>query len=90
MQDAGRIPEKTDAQIFETLMKIRQRDAAIYNPEAKFYESDAGETEDDGSGEDGAEHERKRKKKLKALKLKDVIHQQVGVLHVACAVAGYS
>lgn len=46
------ISHKTQAQIFETLLKIRAKDASIYQPEAKFYSSsseDEGE-EDQGGG----------------------------------------
>jgi protein KRI1 len=43
--DDGEIDEKTQAQIFETLMKIRSRDQSIYDKEAKFYSSESEEEE---------------------------------------------
>lgn len=48
------ISQKTQAQIFETLLKIRAKDDSIYQPEAKFYSSsdeDEGEERGDGAGE---------------------------------------
>ena len=45
--DEGSIPEKTQAQIFETLLRIRQRDQSIYDNKAKFYSS--SDNEDEGA-----------------------------------------
>jgi protein KRI1 len=70
-EDDGYIPDKTEAQIFETLMKIRRKDKSIYDKEAKFYSSD------DGEGEDGEEGGRKKKtKKEKPMYLKDVVYKE--------------
>lgn len=68
--DNPRIPAKVDANIFETLMKIRNKDESIYNKEAKFFSSD---------DEDGAPNKDKATtvtKKDKPMYLKDVIYQQ--------------
>lgn len=43
--DAGVIDAKTQAQIFETILKIRRRDQSIYDAQAKFYSSSDGEDE---------------------------------------------
>lgn len=54
--DVGEIDEKTQAQIFETLMKIRSRDASIYDKEAKFYSSASEEEEEEEEGGPAGEH----------------------------------
>ncbi|KAG7672609.1 hypothetical protein Ndes2526B_g08865 [Nannochloris sp. 'desiccata'] len=66
-EDDGYIPDKTEAQIFETLMKIRKKDKSIYDKEAKFYSSD------DGEGEGGM---KKKVKKEKPMYLKDVVYKE--------------
>jgi hypothetical protein len=54
-QDDGYIPPKTEAQLLETLLKIRAKDQSIYAPDAKFYSSGEEEEEEEGGGErDGA------------------------------------
>lgn len=50
-EDDGYIPPKKEAQILDTLAKIRARDASIYQPDAKFYSSSEGE-EEEGGGEE--------------------------------------
>lgn len=49
--DEGLIDERTQAQIFETLLKIRRRDQSIYDAQAKFYSSDS---EEEGDEEEAA------------------------------------
>jgi protein KRI1 len=58
----GKLPAKTDIQIFETLAMIKKKDPAIYQSEVKFYD-DEEEEEDAGIVEE---------KKKKPLYLKDV------------------
>jgi protein KRI1 len=73
-EDDGYIPDKTEAQIFETLMKIRRKDKSIYDKEAKFYSSDDGEDDnEDGEGEGG---KKKKVKKEKPMYLKDVVYKE--------------
>jgi len=80
--DNPRIPAKVDAKIFETLMKIRNKDESIYNKEAKFFSSDDEEDDDDDDDEDGAPTNNQAAaaaaavKKDKPMYLKDVIYQQ--------------
>ncbi|PSC75398.1 KRI1-like protein [Micractinium conductrix] len=62
------LSKKTQAQIFETMMKIRARDPAIYKPDTKFYSSS------DDEGEDGGP--KKAARKEKPMYLKDVMYQQ--------------
>jgi len=71
----GLLPGRTDAQIFETLARIKKRDPSIYVSEAKFYDE---EEEEDGREEgDGVEPATKEKKKKKPLYLKDVVARQL-------------
>jgi protein KRI1 len=71
----GLLPVRTDAQIFETLARIKKRDPSIYVSEAKFYDE---EEEEDGREEgDGVEAAIKEKKKKKPLYLKDVVARQL-------------
>jgi protein KRI1 len=73
--DNPRIPAKVDAKIFETLMKIRNKDESIYNKEAKFFSSDDEDEDDDN--EDGAPNKAATAaKKDKPMYLKDIIYQQ--------------
>jgi hypothetical protein len=61
--DEGLIDERTQAQIFETLLKIRRRDQSIYDAQAKFYSSDSEEDEEEAAaaaGEGGAAGEADR------------------------------
>ncbi|KAL4428120.1 hypothetical protein ABPG75_002209 [Micractinium tetrahymenae] len=64
------ISQKTQAQIFETLLKIRDKDASIYQPETKFYSSEEEAEEGEGA-EDGA-----GSKKERPMYLKDIVYQQ--------------
>ncbi|KAL4445294.1 hypothetical protein ABPG77_011119 [Micractinium sp. CCAP 211/92] len=66
------ISQKTQAQIFETLLKIRAKDASIYQPETKFYSSSSSEDEDEGEQAGrGAGAKRER-----PMYLKDIVYQQ--------------
>ena len=51
--DDGVLPDKTDAQILETLIKIRQRDQSIYDTQAKFYSSSSEGEEEEEDDEGG-------------------------------------
>jgi protein KRI1 len=75
-QDDGYIPEDTERRIFETLLRIRRKDPAIYDSSVAFFPEEA-------EGEDGQEKE-KGPKDQKPLYLKDVLARQVGALCV-CA-----
>lgn len=81
-QDDGDIPEETERRILETLLRIRRKDPAIYDPSVAFFpEADGadggagpqgeGEAQEDG-GPDGKKHKRKEKKVF----LKDVLARQ--------------
>lgn len=59
----GKLPAKTDVQIFETLAMIKKKDPVIYKPEAKFYDDEEDEEEDGEAVET---------KKKKPVYLKDV------------------
>jgi len=61
----GKLPAKTDFQIFETLAKIKKKDPVIYKPEAKFYDDEEVEEEEE-------EENAVDTKKKKPLYLKDV------------------
>ena len=64
-EDLGLISDKKEAQILEVLQKIRAKDPAVFDPEAKFFsESD--------SDEEGAEPARKEK----PMHLRDLIYKQ--------------
>lgn len=71
-EDEGIIPDKTEAQIFETLMKIKQRDKSIYDKEAKFYSSEEEESDEEEDGEEKP----KKKQKEKPMYLKDVVYKE--------------
>lgn len=43
----GKLPAKTDFQIFETLARIKKKDPTIYQPEVKFYDDEDEEDEED-------------------------------------------
>lgn len=64
----GWLPAKTDAQIFETLAKIKKKDPVIYSAEATFYDDD---------GEEEEEEEGLRVEKKKPMYLKDVVARQL-------------
>jgi protein KRI1 len=79
-QDDGVIPDKTEAQIFETLVKIRNKDPAVYDKDAKFYSDDeeeaGGEGAGAGEGADGAAEAKPSNKRERPMFLKDVVYQQ--------------
>eukprot|EP00198_Chlamydomonas_reinhardtii_P001016 XP_001690351.1 predicted protein [Chlamydomonas reinhardtii] len=70
-EDEGEIPEETEAKIFETMLRIRQKDPAIYQKDVKFFddEEEGGEEVEEGAG--GAKQ--KKAKKEKPMYLKDMI-----------------
>ncbi|WPT16271.1 Protein kri1 [Picochlorum sp. SENEW3] len=63
-EDDGVIPQKTEKQILETILKIRNKDTSIYDPNAKFY------------SEDEEEEVRDAKRKEKPVYLKDVVYKE--------------
>ena len=65
-EDDGVIPQKTEKQILETILKIRNKDTSIYDPNAKFY----SEEEDEDEEEKGAT------RKEKPVYLKDVVYKE--------------
>ncbi len=69
-EEDGYVSQKTERQILETILKIRNKDSSIYDPGARFYsedeEGDAGP--DSGSG--------RGKKRDKPVYLKDVMYQE--------------
>jgi len=81
-QDDGYIPEDTERRIFETLLRIKRKDPAIYDSSVAFFpaaaEGEGGDEEEDG--------EAARPRAQKPVYLKDVLARQVGV-HWACAAA---
>lgn len=64
----GLLPEETEAQIFETLNRIRQKDPSIYQKDVAFFKEGGG-----GGGGVGKSGE----KKQKAVYLKDVVARQL-------------
>ena len=66
--DDGNISEKKEKQILETILKIRNKDTSIYDPNAKFYSSDDDEEEED----EGV----LKVKKEKPVYLKDVVYKE--------------
>ena len=72
LQDDGHIPNTVEKQIFETLVKIRQRDSSIYDSNTHFFKEPADPDSLDGTGS-----EVQSKKASKPMRLKDVIAQQV-------------
>lgn len=79
-QDEGEIPEETEAKIFETMLRIRQKDPAIYQKDVKFFddEEEGGEEVEEGAG--GAKQ--KKAKKEKPMYLKDMIAKHVRMVVV--------
>lgn len=65
--DDGFISNKTEAQILETLVKIRRKDKSIYDEKTKFYSSEDDDDDDDI---------KKRGKKDKPMYLKDVLYKE--------------
>lgn len=79
-QDDGFIAEDTEAQILETLKKLRRKDPEIYDPSKRFFvavDDAEGDEEDDEQEEDEGKKPTKSKKD-KPMLLKDVLYQQVG------------
>jgi hypothetical protein len=71
-QDLGEIPEETEVAILETMLRIRKKDPAIYQPDFYFFGK--------GDEEEGSEEKVKGEsvsKKAKPLYLKDVLARQV-------------
>lgn len=68
-QDDGHIPNTVEKQIFDTLVKIRQRDSSIYDANKHFF-ADSADADKPGAAPQG-------KKPSKPMMLKDVIAQQV-------------
>ena len=71
-QDDGYIPNMVEKQIFETMVKIRERDSSIYDSNKHFFKESA-EPEQSLLNEAGTQ----AKKASKPMRLKDVIAQQV-------------
>lgn len=69
-EEDGYVSQKTERQILETILKIRNKDASIYDPGVSFYSEDeeGGTGPEDGSGP--------RKKRDKPVYLKDVMFQE--------------
>jgi protein KRI1 len=63
----GLLPRETEAQIFETLKRIRQKDPSIYQKDVTFFKE----------GEEGGTSIEKGQKKQKAVYLKDVMARQL-------------
>ena len=72
LQDDGYIPNAVEKQIFETMLKIRNRDSSIYDSHKQFF---ADASDDDQSRQDSKAT--KKSKASKPMLLKDVIAQQV-------------
>ena len=66
-EDDGMISQKKEKQILETILKIRNKDSSIYDPNVTFYSSD-DDGDDDGEG--------RVEKKDKPVYLKDVVYKQ--------------
>ena len=81
-EDDGYIPDRKQAQIFETLLKIRAKDPSVYDADAKFYSSsseDEDEEGGDGDGDEGGEGKKAAAaaaKKERPMYLKDLHYQQ--------------
>lgn len=73
VQDDGHIPNTVEKQIFETLVKIRQRDHSIYDSNKHFFTESADAVA--GAAKQG-------KKASKPMMLKDVIAQQVYITDI--------
>lgn len=69
IQDDGHIPNTVEKQIFDTLVKIRQRDSSIYDANKHFF-VDSADTDKPAAAPQA-------KKPSKPMMLKDVIAQQV-------------
>ena len=80
LQDDGYIPNAVEKQIFETMLKIRNRDSSIYDSKKAFF---ADASDDDQPRQDGKAT--MKSKASKPMLLKDVIAQQV-IQDVPCQV----
>lgn len=69
VQDEGEVPVEVEHKIFETLLKIRNRDSSIYDSKVQFFE----EPSSSGAGEDG---QAPVQKSQKPMHLKDVLARQ--------------
>ena len=74
-EDDGFISPKTEAQILNTLLKIRNRDESIYDKETKFYSSE----EEEGEDQDGGKNSKPSSQK--PLYLKDMVYREA--MHTA-------
>ncbi len=80
VQDDGYIPEDTERRIFETLLRIKRKDPAIYDSSVAFFpEPDEEAGKEEGEGGDGVG----KAKGEKPLYLKDVLARQVRCLAAA-------
>ncbi len=70
-QDEGEIPEEVEAKIFDTLLRIRSQDPAIYQKDVKFFQEEEEGDDAEGGGAAG------KSKKAKPIYLKDMIAKQV-------------
>lgn len=69
-EEDGFVSQKTERQILETILKIRSKDASIYDPGASFYsEDEEGAAAPDSEPDQG-------KKRDKPVYLKDVMYQE--------------
>ncbi|KAL1533644.1 protein KRI1 [Salvia divinorum] len=64
--------KKTDAKFFDALIKVKNQDPILREPDAKLFDSDS---EDDDEGEDTSN--KKKEKKGKPMYLKDVVSKQL-------------
>ena len=76
-QDDGHIPNTIEKQIFETMVKIRERDSSIYDSNKHFFAESA---DPDKPGYTGPAAE--SRKASKPMMLKDVIAQQVQTVEI--------
>ena len=75
-EDEGIIDDQTEMKIFETLLKIRNKDESIYNKDVKFFESESEENEAGEVKVDAASSGRKDSKKDKPMYLKDMVFRE--------------
>lgn len=73
-EDDGEIPEETEAQILETLIKIRRKDPSIYNKDVAFFQEPDSEGDEEGGEGEGAAG---GTKKAKPMALRQFIAKQV-------------
>ena len=70
--DEGDVPVKFDAQFAEALLKIKQKDPAIYREDAELFSSD-----DDDDDDDDAKEKKKKKRAPKKETLREVTARQL-------------